>query len=98
MGLFDKELTYAIRDVLLALKINFVDGVPFALNSFNGLLSYADLEWMTLVLDALYVLEVGEIDLAANMRNPDPDGLRPLLEDISALLDLVIIALEQIEV
>jgi len=89
VGAFEKELVFATRPLLLSLKVNFSDGMPFALNSANDLLGYYDLDWVAFILDALYVLGYGEIDIAYGMRNPDPKGLRPLLEDIEEMLELV---------
>jgi hypothetical protein len=97
IGQMDKELVDALAQVLLALKINFVDGVPFALNNFNDLLCYFDLCFLGTVLDTLYLMDAGEIDLAEALRDPDDAGLRPLLQNVSDFLGKVIDAMEGLE-
>jgi len=76
------------------LQVNFTGGIPFPLNSLNDLLDYFEMGWAAVLLDILYVLEIGEIDIADAIRNPSEDGLRPLVEQLVAVIDILILALD----
>lgn len=96
VGLFDRELAFALREVLLSLKINFTEGVPFPLNSMNDLLSYFHMNWVAVILDALYIFDIGELDIASFFNDPSEDALRELLGDVKDGLGIAIILLNMI--
>lgn len=96
VGAFEKELAFALREVLLALKINFTEGVPFSLTSMNELFVYFDMYWVTIILDALYVFDIGEVDLATFFNDPTEAGLRDLLADVKDVLRVAILIFEMI--
>ena len=89
VGSLDKNTAYALREVLLALKVNFTDGIPFPLNSVNDLLAEMDIGLVGLLLDLLVFLEIGEIDLAQGLRYPTEEGLRPALETLYNTLGII---------
>jgi hypothetical protein len=93
VGEMDYGLADALQQILIGLDVNFYQGEPFRLETLLPLSDYFDLRWMKLVLDALELLGISEFDLAATLRDPDPEGLRPLLYDVQELLALIDAAL-----
>jgi hypothetical protein len=89
VGTFEKELVFAMREIFLYLEVNFADGVPVPLSSLEPLVIYFEQEWITFIFDILYLLDLSEIDLSEPLRNPDPEGLRPLLKSVQQTLLVV---------
>ena len=84
------DLAWAVHDVLLALKIDFVDGYPFQYESLEPLLAYFDLAWINSIIEVLDLLGIDGIDLGQTFREPQPEGLRPLLADLQVLIEQLI--------
>jgi len=84
------DLAWAVHDLLLALKIDFVDGYAFRFDSLGPLFSYFDLAWINTLLEGLDLLGIDRIDLGAAFREPDPQGVRPLLADVQTVVEELI--------
>lgn len=87
MGEFDKDLVIAMREILIRLKINFTDAVPFPVNALSGLLEYYGLDQYGFLLDLVTFLGKGEIDLADSLNHPTEEGLRPMVDELIVVLD-----------
>jgi len=83
-------LAWALHDLCVALKVDFVEGYPFHFEELKPLLDYLDLPFLSAAIDLLDLMDVDSVDLGAYFRDPDPAGLRPLLADLQEFLTLAI--------
>ncbi len=83
------ELAWILHDLFLALKVDLTDGYAFQFEQLTPLLDYLGFAGLSLVIDMLDLAGVDAIDLGQVFRDPDPDGLRPLLTEIQALLQML---------
>lgn len=83
----DYDLTWAVHDILLALKVDFVDGYPFHFDSIEPLFAYYNLDFINVLLELLDLQGVESIELGEWFRHPDPAGLRPALFDLLELIE-----------
>jgi hypothetical protein len=82
----DYELAWALHEILLALKVDFVDGYPFELETLAPLLEYLGLGELAIILDILESFGTDAVELGGVFRYPDPDGARPLVKQVRDLL------------
>jgi hypothetical protein len=84
------DLAFAVHDLLLALKVDYVDGYAFRFDSLSPLFDYFNLAWVNGLIEALDLVGVDGVDLGATFREPDPEGLRPLLADAQVVIEKLI--------
>jgi len=89
VGELDYGLANALQQIFLGLQTNFYDGEPFQFDSLLPLFDYFDLHWVDIVVNILATFGIHEIDLAAPLHDPGPDGIRPLLYELKDLLALI---------
>ncbi|MDP8225285.1 MAG: hypothetical protein P9L99_18130 [Candidatus Lernaella stagnicola] len=82
----DYELAWILHDLFLALKVDFTDGYPFRFEQLVPLFDYLDWSELSFIIKVLDASGVDSIDLGQAFREPDPDGLRPLLVQLQTLL------------
>ncbi|MHA1567840.1 MAG: hypothetical protein ACTSXZ_00090 [Alphaproteobacteria bacterium] len=79
-------LAWAVRDLLVALKVDFVDGYPFHFENLSPLFDYFDLSFVSAIIEVLDLVGLDYVDLGEPFRYPDPAGLRPFLFDLQEFL------------
>jgi len=92
----DYDLAWAIHNVLLALKVDFVDGYPFQLESLNDLFDYFNLSFISAGINVLDLFGIDEIDLGGAFREPTEEGLRPTLYGLHELIGVIQTVLDAI--
>lgn len=91
------DLAWAVRNLLVALKVDFVDGYPFNIESLAPMFDYFDLSFVNVIIEIMDLAGLDSVDLGAPFRNPDEAGLRPLLSDLREIISIAILVLSDLD-
>jgi len=84
------QLAWIVHDILVALKVDFADGYALQLEVLIPLFDFLGLDRFSLAVKAMDLMDLDSVELGRVFREPDAAGLRPLLSEVRAVLQLMI--------